>query len=140
MLGPIVSPPPPHAVVLDKRGIKKPTPIQMQGLPVILSGRDIIGIAFTGSGKTLVFSLPMIMTALQEEARLGKWGAEEGLSLPAAATQAVRRTGSTAASGQRRCREGSGGLLTLVQWPRRGTRPPPPPPPPDADPHAAAAG
>ncbi|KAG2292355.1 hypothetical protein Bca52824_039024 [Brassica carinata] len=45
----------------------KPTPIQVQGLPVILSGRDMIGIASTGSGKTLVFVLPMIMIALQEE-------------------------------------------------------------------------
>lgn len=56
--------------VLDKlkeKGIVQPTPIQVQGLPVILSGRDMIGIAFTGSGKTLVFVLPMIMIALQEE-------------------------------------------------------------------------
>lgn len=36
---------------LDKKNIKKPTPIQMQGLPVALSGRDMIGVAFTGSGK-----------------------------------------------------------------------------------------
>ena len=35
---------------LLSKGIKKPTPIQAQGLPVILSGRDMIGIAFTGSG------------------------------------------------------------------------------------------
>jgi len=47
--------------------IRKPTPIQIQGIPAILSGRDTIGIAFTGSGKTLVFSLPMIMFALEEE-------------------------------------------------------------------------
>uniref|UniRef100_A0A1J3IMC8 RNA helicase n=1 Tax=Noccaea caerulescens TaxID=107243 RepID=A0A1J3IMC8_NOCCA len=56
--------------VLDKlkeKGIVQPTPIQVQGLPVILAGRDMIGIAFTGSGKTLVFVLPMIMIALQEE-------------------------------------------------------------------------
>ena len=39
--------------------------VQMQGLPVILAGRDMIGIAFTGSGKTLVFALPMVMAALQ---------------------------------------------------------------------------
>ena len=45
--------------VLEEKGIHKPTPIQMQGLPVLLSGRDMIGIATTGSGKTLVFSLPM---------------------------------------------------------------------------------
>ncbi|GLT74992.1 hypothetical protein SLA2020_467510 [Shorea laevis] len=52
---------------LKDKGIVQPTPIQVQGLPVILAGRDMIGIAFTGSGKTLVFVLPMIMIALQEE-------------------------------------------------------------------------
>lgn len=50
---------------LEAKGIKKPTPIQMQGLPTALAGRDMIGIAFTGSGKTLVFSLPLVMMALQ---------------------------------------------------------------------------
>lgn len=35
---------------LSGAGIKRPTPIQIQGLPVVLSGRDMIGIAFTGSG------------------------------------------------------------------------------------------
>ncbi|WZY77335.1 hypothetical protein YC2023_023719 [Brassica napus] len=59
----------PRAVLdtLKEKGIVQPTPIQVQGLHVILSGRDMIGIAFTGSGKTLVFVLPMIMIALQEE-------------------------------------------------------------------------
>ncbi|KAI5660458.1 hypothetical protein M9H77_29251 [Catharanthus roseus] len=52
---------------LKAKGIVQPTPIQVQGLPVILSGRDMIGIAFTGSGKTLVFVLPLIMIAIQEE-------------------------------------------------------------------------
>ncbi|KAL2518313.1 DEAD-box ATP-dependent RNA helicase 35 [Abeliophyllum distichum] len=52
---------------LKVKGIIQPTPIQVQGFPVILSGRDMIGIAFTGSGKTLVFVLPLIMIALQEE-------------------------------------------------------------------------
>ncbi|KAK1378542.1 RNA helicase [Heracleum sosnowskyi] len=52
---------------LAEKGIVQPTPIQVQGLPVILSGRDMIGIAFTGSGKTLVFVLPLIMMAIQEE-------------------------------------------------------------------------
>ena len=55
---------------LAAKKISRPTPIQMQGLPVILSGRDMIGVAFTGSGKTLVFALPMIMMALQEEIRM----------------------------------------------------------------------
>ncbi|GMH37002.1 hypothetical protein BSKO_04875 [Bryopsis sp. KO-2023] len=55
---------------LEEKNIRKPTPIQMQGLPVALSGRDMIGVAFTGSGKTLVFLLPLLMIALQEECRM----------------------------------------------------------------------
>lgn len=35
-----------------------------------LHGRDMIGIAFTGSGKTLTFSLPLVMFALESETRL----------------------------------------------------------------------
>lgn len=54
---------------LKLKGIVRPTQIQMQGIPAGLQGRDIIGIAFTGSGKTLVFGLPMIMTALEQELR-----------------------------------------------------------------------
>jgi hypothetical protein len=45
-------------------------PAAPQGLPTILAGRDMIGVAFTGSGKTLVFALPLLMLALQEEARM----------------------------------------------------------------------
>uniref|UniRef100_A0A6U2PET3 RNA helicase n=1 Tax=Leptocylindrus danicus TaxID=163516 RepID=A0A6U2PET3_9STRA len=55
---------------LEKKNIRRPTPIQMQGLPVALSGRDMIGIAFTGSGKTMTFSLPLVMAALEEEKRM----------------------------------------------------------------------
>uniref|UniRef100_A0A803QRS4 RNA helicase n=1 Tax=Cannabis sativa TaxID=3483 RepID=A0A803QRS4_CANSA len=39
---------------------EKPTPIQAQGLPTIMSGRDCIGIGQTGSGKMLTFVLPML--------------------------------------------------------------------------------
>lgn len=45
--------PPPRVQVLEGKGIKRPTPIQMQATPAILAGRDIIGIAFTGSGALL---------------------------------------------------------------------------------------
>ena len=48
----------------------------MQGLPVALSGRDMIGIAFTGSGKTLTFSLPLVMAAWEEEERMPIIGGE----------------------------------------------------------------
>jgi ATP-dependent RNA helicase DDX41 len=60
--------PPSILAALKAKGISAPTPIQIQGLPVVLSGRDMIGIAFTGSGKTLVFTLPMVIFALQAEA------------------------------------------------------------------------
>jgi ATP-dependent RNA helicase DDX41 len=61
---------------LEAKGISKPTPIQAQGIPTVLSGRDVIGIAFTGSGKTLVFSLPLILFSLEEETRMPLIGGE----------------------------------------------------------------
>lgn len=45
-------------------------PILKLSSPNSLSGRDMIGIAFTGSGKTLVFTLPVIMFCLEQEKRL----------------------------------------------------------------------
>ncbi|CAN1235339.1 DEAD-box ATP-dependent RNA helicase 42 [Linum perenne] len=45
---------------IKKLNYEKPMPIQAQALPVIMSGRDCIGIAKTGSGKTLAFVLPML--------------------------------------------------------------------------------
>ncbi|XP_022920308.1 probable ATP-dependent RNA helicase DDX17 isoform X2 [Onthophagus taurus] len=44
-----------------KMGFKAPTPIQSQGWPIALSGRDMVGIASTGSGKTLSYVLPAIV-------------------------------------------------------------------------------
>jgi len=55
---------------LEEKGISRPTPIQMQGIPIAISGRDMVGVAFTGSGKTLTFCLPMVMAALEEELRM----------------------------------------------------------------------
>jgi ATP-dependent RNA helicase DDX41 len=62
--------PKPCLDVLAAKNVRRPTPIQMQGLTVALSGRDMVGIAFTGSGKTLSFSLPLVMAAMEEEARM----------------------------------------------------------------------
>ncbi|TVU43579.1 hypothetical protein EJB05_10059, partial [Eragrostis curvula] len=45
---------------MKKLGFEKPMSIQAQALPVIMSGRDCIGVAKTGSGKTLAFVLPML--------------------------------------------------------------------------------
>ena len=54
---------------LGEKRITRPTPIQVQGMPVALAGRDMIGIAFTGSGKTVAFSVPLIVRALEAERR-----------------------------------------------------------------------
>jgi superfamily II DNA/RNA helicase len=45
---------------LIKKGLEKPSPIQDQAIPVVISGRDVIGIATTGSGKTAAFLVPLI--------------------------------------------------------------------------------
>jgi len=44
-----------------KCGFAKPSPIQSQGWPMALLGRDMIGISATGSGKTLAFLLPAMI-------------------------------------------------------------------------------
>jgi ATP-dependent RNA helicase RhlE len=46
--------------LLDKLAYVTPTPIQERAIPVALQGRDLIGIAQTGTGKTLAFGLPII--------------------------------------------------------------------------------
>ena len=45
--------------VIQKLGYEKPSAIQSQAIPSIMSGRDVIGVAKTGSGKTIAFLLPM---------------------------------------------------------------------------------
>ncbi|WP_338245342.1 DEAD/DEAH box helicase [Aurantiacibacter hainanensis] len=45
---------------LDMQGYKVPTPIQAQAIPAVLEGRDLLGIAQTGTGKTAAFMLPSI--------------------------------------------------------------------------------
>ena len=45
---------------LDMQGYKEPTPIQAQAIPPVLEGRDLLGIAQTGTGKTAAFMLPSI--------------------------------------------------------------------------------
>ncbi len=46
--------------ILDEVGYESPSPIQAQAIPLLLEGRDIIGQAQTGTGKTAAFALPLI--------------------------------------------------------------------------------
>ena len=50
-------------------GYKQPTPIQLQAIPAALEGRDVLGIAQTGTGKTASFTLPMIHLLARGRAR-----------------------------------------------------------------------
>ncbi len=45
---------------LDREGYQTPTPIQAQAIPSVLQGRDLLGIAQTGTGKTAAFALPIL--------------------------------------------------------------------------------
>ncbi len=46
--------------ILDRLKFTIPTPIQQKSIPIAIEGKDIIGIAQTGTGKTLAFGLPML--------------------------------------------------------------------------------
>src|SRR3990167_8389664 len=46
--------------VLREHGITAPTPIQHRAIPPVLEGKDLVGIAQTGTGKTFAFGLPML--------------------------------------------------------------------------------
>jgi superfamily II DNA/RNA helicase len=48
------------AINIDNKGIRVPTPIQDRAIPLGLEGRDIIGIANTGTGKTIAFAVPVL--------------------------------------------------------------------------------
>ena len=45
---------------VEEKGYRHPTPIQAQAIPAVLAGRDVMGVAQTGTGKTAGFTLPML--------------------------------------------------------------------------------
>jgi ATP-dependent RNA helicase RhlE len=54
---------------LEREGYETPTPIQAQAIPSLLQGRDLLGIAQTGTGKTAAFALPIIHRLLSDPRR-----------------------------------------------------------------------
>jgi len=51
---------------ISESGFESPTPIQSAAFSVILSGRDVVGIAQTGTGKTLAYILPLLQEEMTE--------------------------------------------------------------------------
>ena len=54
---------------VDELGYESPTPIQERAIPALMSGRDVLGQAQTGTGKTAAFALPMLHGLHTDEAR-----------------------------------------------------------------------
>ena len=50
----------PLLTALAEEGYTTPTPIQALAIPTVLEGRDLLGIAQTGTGKTAAFALPIL--------------------------------------------------------------------------------
>ncbi|XP_068187624.1 probable ATP-dependent RNA helicase DDX52 [Antennarius striatus] len=55
---------------LTQAGLSSPTPVQMQAIPLMMHGRELLACAPTGSGKTLAFCVPLL-ASLQQPANLG---------------------------------------------------------------------
>lgn len=59
---------------IKRKGFRQPTPIQRKTIPLIISNRDIVGMARTGSGKTAAFILPMIEKLKTHSTKIGARG------------------------------------------------------------------
>ncbi|HVF97582.1 MAG TPA: DEAD/DEAH box helicase, partial [Flavisolibacter sp.] len=51
---------------LTKEGYTLPTPIQQQAIPHLLAGKDMLGLAQTGTGKTAAFALPILQSLMKD--------------------------------------------------------------------------
>ncbi|KAG5355950.1 ATP-dependent RNA helicase DBP10 [Yarrowia sp. B02] len=56
---------------IARKGFKQPTPIQRKTIPLVLEGKDVVGMARTGSGKTAAFVLPMLEKLKVHSAKVG---------------------------------------------------------------------
>ncbi|KAL2264129.1 hypothetical protein VTK26DRAFT_1998 [Humicola hyalothermophila] len=104
----------------DRLGYKRPTPIQEQSIPLALQGRDIVGIAETGSGKTAAFALPILQALLEKPQPLFALVLAPTRELAAQISQAFEALGSLISL---RCALILGGLDMVQQAIALGKKP-----------------
>ncbi len=68
---------PPLLAAVAAEGYTEPTPIQARAIPHVLAGKDLLGLAQTGTGKTAAFALPILQ-------RLNAAGVKQGIARSAA--------------------------------------------------------
>lgn len=104
----------------DSMGFKSPTPIQAQSIPEALSGRDIIGLAQTGSGKTAAFSIPILQALWEDPKPLFACVLAPTRELAYQISQQIEALGSTIGA---RCATIVGGMDMMSQAIALGKRP-----------------
>ncbi len=81
---------------VEEKGYAEPTPIQQEAIPVVMAGKDIFGIARTGTGKTAAFAIPIIQQLMaqreQAAAALAEREAEESRLAEEQAAQKAQET------------------------------------------------
>ena len=115
----------PHCLdALAHEGYEKPTPIQAQAIPPLLQGRDILGCAQTGTGKTAAFALPTIQHLMANKVKHEKYKARALVVAPTREL-AIQIDASFAAYGRgaglkRACVYGGVGKVPQIKAMERG--------------------
>jgi ATP-dependent RNA helicase RhlE len=73
----------PILTAVREKGYEQPTPIQEQAIPVVFRGKDIFGIAQTGTGKTAAFAIPILQTLWEESLRKQQEQKQHEAAVPA---------------------------------------------------------
>ena len=104
----------------ESLGYKAPTPIQAESIPLALQGRDLIGLAETGSGKTAAFVLPILQALMEKPQQLHSLILAPTRELAYQISQAVEALGSLIAV---RCAVLVGGMDMIPQSIALGKKP-----------------
>lgn len=90
---------PPILEALKTEGYEEPTAIQEQAIPLLLKGRDLLGCAQTGTGKTAAFAIPILQLLHQEKLEKQQRAAQQSADTEAASLPATGGTASAEVAG-----------------------------------------